>query len=163
MNNKYSNSKIYFLINNLTKELFYIGSTVKTLKRRLWEHKYYAFYFYDKAYECDKNNYIRLMNIDDCKGYNNISIHLLENYPCNIKEELLIREKYWIEILKPCCNMNKPIFENIQKSIKENIKKDIQSKKEERKKYLKEYREKNRKKLNEYHKKYYHENKIIIF
>ena len=155
MNNKYSNSKIYFLINNLTKELFYIGSTVKTLERRLWEHKYYAFYFYDKAYECEKNNYIRLMNIDDCKGYNNISIHLLENYPCNIKEELLIREKYWIEILKPCCNMNKPILEN--------IKKVIQSKKEERKKYLKEYREKNRKKLNEYHKKYYHENKIIIF
>ena len=62
------------------------------------------------------------MNINNNEGINNISIHLIENYPCNNKEELLFRERYWIQIFNPSCNMLKPIIST-----------------EERKEYMKKY------------------------
>ena len=68
-------------MNNINHEIFYICSTVKTLTERLKNHKYDAFRFNGTCYDCDKCNYIRLMNINDSSGYNNnISIHLIENY-----------------------------------------------------------------------------------
>ena len=39
-NNKYSNGKIYFLMNDINHEIFYVGSTLRCLKERLRNHKY---------------------------------------------------------------------------------------------------------------------------
>ena len=101
--------KIYFLMNDINHEIFYIGSTKQKLYKRLSSHKNRAFDIHDDGYDSKKNNYIRLMNIDDQNGYNNISIHLIEDFPCQSKIELLMREKYFIDILKPCCNERNPI------------------------------------------------------
>ena len=39
-----------------------------------------------------KNNYIKLMNLENNNGYKNISIHLIEDFPCQSKIELLFRK-----------------------------------------------------------------------
>ena len=92
-NNKYSKGKIYFLMNNINHEIFYCESTIQTLSNRLSQHKHKAFNFDCECFDCKKCNYIRLMNIDNNDGIKNISIHLIESYPCNSKEELLERKK----------------------------------------------------------------------
>ena len=42
-NNKYYNGKIYFLMNNINHEIFYVGSTLRCLKERLRNHKHSSF------------------------------------------------------------------------------------------------------------------------
>ena len=147
--NNYNNGKIYFLMNNINHEIFYIGSTTQNLRARLTHHKNHAFYFNSGCYDCYKCNYIRLMNINDSSGYNNISIHAIEEYPCNSKDELFIRERYWMELFNPSCNTFKPM-----------------NTKEEKREYMKEYHKNyendNRDIIREYKKQYYEENKNII-
>ena len=79
-NNKYLNGKIYFLMNDINHEIFYIGSTITKLQKRLSFHIYSSFKIFS-GYDSIKSNYIRLMNINNPNGYNNISIHLLEDFP----------------------------------------------------------------------------------
>ena len=55
-NNKYSKSKIYFLMNDINHEIFYIGSTLKSLNVRLSDHKNKAFYIYSEGYDSKKSN-----------------------------------------------------------------------------------------------------------
>ena len=78
-------------MNDINHEIFYIGSTVKNLKKRLNHHKISSFKIYINGYDSYKSNYIRLMNINNPCGYNNISIHLIENFPCKSKKELFMR------------------------------------------------------------------------
>jgi hypothetical protein len=37
-------------------------------------------------------------------GWENVSIVLIEAYPCDNKMEMERRERYWIELLKPSLN-----------------------------------------------------------
>ena len=101
--------KIYFLMNDINHEIFYIGSTKQKLRDRLSHHKSKSFDINSVGYESHKSHYIRLMNIDDQNGYNNIWIHLIEDFPYHSKIELLMREKYFIDIFKPFCNERNPI------------------------------------------------------
>jgi hypothetical protein len=81
-----------------------------------------------------KDMYGKCMSYDlfDEYGVENCSIVLIENYPCESKEELLKRERYWIETIE-CANKRKPIASL-----------------EEQKAREKNWREENREKLTEY-------------
>ena len=68
------------------------------------------------------------------KDFINPSIFLIEDYPCERKEQLIMRERHFIETME-CVNKRRPIVSR-----------------EERVEYLKEYREKNKEKKNEYYK-----------
>lgn len=87
MENKYQRAKIYKLIGN---GLTYYGSTCEpTLARRLATHKG----DYNK-YINGKGRYITSFEILSTGNYD---IVLVENYPCNSKDELHSRERHWIE------------------------------------------------------------------
>ena len=95
---KFDNAKIYQLVDN-TNSNVYIGSTCRTLKERLSQHKcaYGRFLkgLYDntRSFEIIKNN--------------DFVIELLENCQVKTKEELLVRERYFVENTK-CINKNMP-------------------------------------------------------
>ena len=97
-------------MNDINNEIFYIGFTIQKLKKRLNHHKNKSFDIKTNEFNCKKSNYIRLMNLENNNGYKNISIHLIEDFPCQSKIELFIREKYFIDIFNPCCNMKKSYF-----------------------------------------------------
>ena len=110
--NKYQNGKIYKIVDN-TNENIYIGSTTEELRQRLWKHK---------VSKCVSNKIV-------ING--NYSIHLIEDYPCEDKYELLKREQYWIENTK--CINEKPAYVNhikteYDKSRYENNKEEVKRK-----------------------------------
>ena len=80
----YSQGKIYKIIDESNGDV-YIGCTTQPLNKRFSGH--HLFELYDK-------------NRDDCK------ISLIEEYPCNCKNELEKREKYFIET-NDCINKMK--------------------------------------------------------
>ena len=91
---KYANGKIYMIIApNLN--LRYIGSTVNALKSRFHGHK-------SKFTRRGKTDYISSFQVlEDKDAY----IELIENYPCNNKEELENREGFLIRQMD-CVNIN---------------------------------------------------------
>lgn len=118
-NNRYDNGKIYKLVNDVNEEI-YVGSTCMPLHKRLYEHKYRAKKKPEmKVYKC--------LNV---VGWESVKIILVEDYPCKSKDELIRRERYWIETLKPSLNKNIPT------------------------RTKKEYRDDNRKELIEKHRAY---------
>jgi group I intron endonuclease len=86
MEKDYQQGKIYMIINLLTG-LVYIGSTTLVLKKR-WQIHYQAINItikkgrplYKAIAECGKESFV---------------VILLEHYPCENEETLLIRETYW--------------------------------------------------------------------
>ena len=135
----YNNGKIYKIIDN-TNNNIYVGSTTKTLKERLDNHI--------KNLNCVSRDIIK---------NNDFKIELIEYYPCKNKQELLWRERYYIEN-NDCINKLLPI---ITKKEKEDY---INSWR--RDKYKKINNEEYRKKENERLNKLYHEklkDKRIIY
>jgi hypothetical protein len=121
----YSKGKIYKIVSNQTKKI-YIGSTVQHyLCDRLTSHKY----GYKKWKKTNKNNF-------SCSSYliikyNDAKIILIEEYPCETKDQLKAREQFFIDTTKNCCNKYR-----------------ANTTPEDRQKYLKEYRRINREQLN---------------
>ena len=151
-NNKYKRGKIYSLININDGIIFYIGSTIKKLNDRLSNHKHAAFYINnEKSYNTKLHNFIRSIGAD------NININLIEQYPCNNKKELLYRERFYIEMMRPDCNVITPIISTEEK--KEYDKKYRKDNKEELIQYNIRYRKENRDELLKNRKKYYEDNK----
>ena len=90
----YQNGKIYKIIDN-TNNNIYVGSTTQTLSNRLKGHiGHYKNYLVGKARKC--------MSYDILKN-NDYKIISIEEYPCENREQLRIREQYWIDTLK-CIN-----------------------------------------------------------
>jgi len=125
----YSKGKIYKIVCNITDEI-YIGSTISILNVRLAKHK------------CDCCKSKQIIERGDYK------ILLIENYPCKTKQDLLWRERYYIEKLD-CINEKKPIITSDERkenqkiiSKKHHAKRPIEYKKEKQI-YEKIYREKN--------------------
>lgn len=85
--NKYLNGKIYKLVDN-TNGNIYIGSTIKTLNRRLIKHK--SEY---KGYLNEKSKFITSYDIIKNGDY---KMELIENYPCENKKQLEDREGFYI-------------------------------------------------------------------
>ena len=110
----YQNGKIYKIVcNNTGKQ--YIGSTTnKYLSSRLSKHIYVY-----------KNGDKRFSSKEVLEG-GNYSIILVENCPCNSKDELLKRERHYIETLE-CVNKQIPGRTNKEyREIKENKDKAIE-------------------------------------
>ena len=89
----YANGKIYRIICEETGRQ-YIGSTCSTLVKRLSNHK-----------RSNKNN----CKPSSCKDFINPKIFLIEDYPCDRKEQLLMRERFHMEN-NECVNLNRPII-----------------------------------------------------
>ena len=149
----YQKGKIYKLVSDHTDQI-YIGSTIQSLCQRLGGHKRD---FKRETLRCMSKKLIQL---------GDVKIILIENYPCNSKEELLKHERHYIETTN-CVNKSIPFRskeEKIQHKIKYNEdNKELISKtkkehyhhnKEEILKKQSEYYIKNKDKLKEKHKEY---------
>ena len=123
----YKLGKIYKIISDQTKDI-YIGSTCEpTLARRIFQHRVGY-----KRFLNGKSNYVTSYEI---LKYDDAQIILLENWPCNNKDELHQRERYWIENTQNYVNKYIPY-----KSV------------DEKKDFFKNYYTQNKKAYNEYYK-----------
>ena len=156
----YSKGKIYSIRSHLTDDV-YIGSTIETLAKRLFNHKRYYKQWLNK-----KTNYTSSYKIIE-KDFENCYIELVENYPCNNKNELCRREG---EIIRNTTCINKNIAGRTQKEWG-NDNKEILA--EKRKQYSdnnkqiiaekqKKYNEEHKETIVEYKKQYRENNKQII-
>jgi len=120
----YQNSKIYKIWSPSHPELVYYGSSTQTLSKRMVEHR---------GYLKDKCNITsKLITI-----YDDARIELVEDYPCDRKEQLHAREGHFIKE-NDCVNKNIPGRTD------------------------KEYYEDNREKIITRHKQYYNNNKEML-
>jgi len=146
----YQRGKIYKIVCNITNKI-YIGSTCEpTLARRLAKHV--------SNFNCWKkdNNKQRFITSFLIFENNDYYIELLEVYPCNIKEELLLKERYHIKN-NICVNKGNPISTIEEK--KEMRKIFIEKNKDKMKEYNDEYTFVNKNILQQQHKEYYEKNK----
>ena len=101
----YSNGKVYKLVCDTTQKI-YIGSTTLRLCQRLAQHKI-DFRLYTNGNKRYSISYEILEN-------NNYQIVLLENVKCDNREELLQRERFYIENME-CVNKCIPIRGKVEK------------------------------------------------
>ena len=163
----YQNGKVYSIRSYQTENI-YIGSTTVALSKRLQKHKS-GLKTYEKNGKKFTSSY-QLLHYDDCY------IELIENVPCDNKEELLAREGHYIRSMD-CVNKIKHPEGLTPEEMREHKKKyDNENKEaiaERRKKYRdenreaiaerrKKYRDENRDKILEHKKKYQNENKEAI-
>lgn len=95
--NRYSKGKIYKLVNDVDDEI-YVGSTCLTLAKRFYEHKHSA-----------KYKPLRIHHHLNEIGWDTVKIILVEEFSCENKMQLLQRERYWIDALKPTLNKTLPL------------------------------------------------------
>jgi hypothetical protein len=81
----YQKAKIYRIISP-SKNLIYYGSTTQTLSQRLTDHL--------KKKKYNKGGQYTSYLVLDCEDY---KIELVENYPCNNKEQLFKKEGEYIK------------------------------------------------------------------
>ena len=98
--NPYINGKIYKLIT--PDGQCYVGSTIQPLKIRLRHHL-----FFSKCHHRHTSS-VQLFQQGE------VNISLIEEFPCDKKEDLLWRERYWIEKLD-CVNIICPIVTETEK------------------------------------------------
>ena len=127
----YDNGKIYQLVFADRPER-YIGSTTQELHQRLSGHR-------------STSASLKVKKLVDAVGRMNVRIILIEDYPCSNKNELLSREQYWIDKLKPDVNIKPAYIEDdiIDEKTKQEREKEIkqrqQEKEKEKEKNEKEY------------------------
>ena len=100
----FANSKIYKLYSNNLPDTRYIGSTVSTLKQRLWDHVTAA-----------KSRHLASRQIIDAGDFH---INELEAFPCMSNLELRKREQYWMDKFV-CCNKRRAF--QTEEELKEQI------------------------------------------
>ena len=155
----YSNGKIYKITSSNT-DLIYIGSTTQSLSVRKSDHV-------RRFRKFQEDSKIDTVSHKIFSFGGSIDICLVENYPCENKEQLHARERYFIENLT-CVNKQRP--GRTQKEYKEQHKEKID---EYQKNYKiinkvkialvdKEYCEKNKEVIKEKKKDYRLKNKDII-
>lgn len=163
---KYANSKIYKIepiVEHYEGDI-YIGSTTqKYLSDRMSSHRNKYKLWKDGK---DDNKY-SVFDIFQKYGVENCNIYLIENYPCESKNELHAKEGYYIKMTK-CVNKNiagrtvKQWFEDHKEQIQEYKKEYYSDHKEEKKEYDKEYRQIHSKKIKDNLKLYRENNKAQI-
>jgi hypothetical protein len=152
----YNNSVIYLIRSHQT-ELVYVGSSTMQLSKRLANHKN----TYKHWLNTHKGSYTRSYDI---LKYNDAYIELLEEYPCENKQQLLRREGEHIRNLN-CVNKiisgrtNKEYYQDNKECIKEKVKEYYEKNKEICLKRVKEYATTNKDKKKNYMKEYLRRNK----
>lgn len=136
----YQNGKIY-MIESLTGGVRYYGSTTQQLSKRMVTHR--------SGFKKQKN-----ITSNEVLKFNDARILLVENCPCNSREELEKKEGEYIRN-NECVNkiqagrkMNKYREDNKEK-IKETNKQYYNKNKKEIKRKAKKYKEDNKEKYNE--------------
>ena len=116
----YDNGKIYQLVFGDRPER-YVGSTTQELHQRLSGHR-------------STNASLKVKKLVDAVGRMNVRIILIEDYPCSNKNELLSREQYWIDKLKPTLNINPAYteYDIIDEKIKQQREKEIKQRQQEK-------------------------------
>jgi hypothetical protein len=97
LDNKYVNGKIYKLSSPSTEDV-YIGSTYQSLRSRFTSHKMDY-----NLYVSQKREYLSSFEI---VKYNDCIIELVESYPCDNKDELRMREDYYIKLYPNAVNIH---------------------------------------------------------
>ena len=140
----YQLGKIYKIVCNTTG-IMYIGSTCEAnLARRLSNHKS----DFKRWKEKSKNVTASCEVIEN----NNYEIILIENYPCNSKDELHARERFFIEN-NHCVNRSIPT---------RTMKEYDQDNKERIRETKKIYFAKNKQKIKEYQQQWYEDHKETV-
>ena len=163
--NNYSNGKVYY-IENLINNKKYIGSTKKSLEHRFNDHK--------NCFNAGKDKNRKIYAAMAEHDIKNFVINLIEEYPCESKKELRLREAHFImlyDTIENGYNTYLSIVDVDEKTYKHDwyesnkdrilqMRKDWYDKNRETKiAYQKEYAEKNKDKVKEYQKNYHKENK----
>lgn len=149
----YQNGKIY-KITSTNSSKFYIGSTTVTLKLRLQRH--INLINHDNGKNCSSKEIIE---------YGDYQISLLEDYPCNTKTELLIRENFYYDLFKntiPNLIVNERRPYNSPEEKRENKRVYEAKVYEERKEYQKEYQKNNKEKIANQKREYNKKNEASI-
>jgi hypothetical protein len=164
--NKYQRGKIYKIVCNKSN-LIYIGSTIeKYLSNRLKRHRLDYRKFLN-----GKHRFITSFKILENDDY---YIELIELFPCNSKDELLVRERYYFDNIE-CINKQKPSwtleekkecqkrsvikckdtriksYEDNKDAINERRRIKYEQDKEKREKYKEEHKEELKQKRREYY------------
>jgi molybdopterin converting factor small subunit len=151
----YSKGKVYKIVVNTEEEYKpYVGSTVEELSRRMSGHR--AFY---KSWKNGKGSHIKSYDLFDKFGVENCKIILLEEYPCDSKMKLLMKEREWFDKME-CCNKIRPFISNEERI--ERMKEYYDTNREILLEQKKEYGQKNKNKIAEKSKIYYEANKEEI-
>ncbi len=152
----YQKAKIYKIV-DANEEMVYVGSTVNTLARRMATHRgHYK--------SC---NFVSSHIIFDKYGVENCKILLLENYPCNTKDELNRREGEHIKQLN-CVNKqiagrtNHEYYEDNKEAIIDKQKKYYELNNDKRVAIRKKYNDANREAIAVEHKIYREKNKELL-
>jgi len=132
---KYQNSIIYKIYDNTNGNVYY-GSTYNLLRVRMQGHI--------KDYKCRRKCASKQIILNG-----NYSYSMVEPYPCNSKQELHARERYWIENFD-CINKVVPGRTN---------KEYYQDTRAQRKEYEVDYYVKNKEKIKEQKAEHYIKNK----
>ena len=138
----YSQGKIYMIKSKNTKDV-YIGSTKYTLEERFYTHMmtYYKWLRTKKEY-CTSFEIIK---------YGEPYIELLEDYPCETKNELELKEGEYQRMIE-CVNQR--VVGRTEEEKKEYIKNYYKEYHKNNEKKDKEYRNKNKERKKEYDKEY---------
>jgi len=139
----YSESKVYLIYLPGLEEFGYVGSTIKDLPQRLSEHKYSA-----KSNQKYKFASSVLWECED----NEPEIKCLEEVCCETKQELLERERYWLDQYVEAVNKKAPMLspEEQHERTKATLLKCYYNKREERIQKHKEWLEANKDHVAEY-------------
>ena len=132
----YSKGKVYKIVGN---GKVYVGSTTKTLARRLSCHRSFS------------KRGIKTYNSFECFSDPKCRIELVEECCCETKKELLECERKWIEALE-CVNKKTPGRTGAEW---------YQDNKKYYKEYQKEYREQNREQTNQKQREYRARKKLL--
>lgn len=152
----YQKAKIYKIV-DANEEMVYVGCTVNTLARRMAGHRS----------KYNKEDFVSSHIIFDKYGVENCKILLLENYPCNSKDELNKREGFYIKHLD-CVNKqiagrtNHEYYEDNKEAIIDKQKKYYELNNDKRVAIRKKYNDANKEAIAEEHKIYREKNKELI-
>lgn len=97
--NRYASGRIYKICSDLTDQV-YIGSTTNQLSKRMATHR-------SNHRMCLAGTYHRVTSFDILQ-HPDAKIILVENFPCDSKEQLNARERHWIETTPNCVNKCHP-------------------------------------------------------
>jgi len=143
----YDNSKIYRLL--CEDGCYYYGSTITSLKERLWHHK-----------ESSKTMKSKVYSHIQTIGWDKVTIELIEAIACNNRKELRIRENTYIQASRDdpkCLNTLRSYTSEEEKSAMEKERQKRNA--DHRKQVVQQYYESHKDEITKRHKQYYNENR----
>ena len=147
---RYKNGKIYQLL--CIDGHYYYGSTVQRLYERLSTHK-----------NLSKTDNTVLYNHINTIGWDNVSMELVENYPCETTQQLRAKEDEYITQSKDdslCLNVNRAYVSKDER--KEKVKEYYEENKDAILAYSVQYREENRNEILEKKLMYREQNRTLL-